>query len=92
MATAATYGERTLGIPKEESLSDERVERRILESTLPEERDLNKITRGACPERSRRKSHLNRQLYQAMHELEALQARRQGGHAPLARLDVHGPP
>ena len=40
----------------------------------------------------RYEAHLNRQLYQAMHELEALQARRQGGHAPLTRLDVHGLP
>ena len=84
MTTAAAYSERTLGIPWEESISDERVERRLLESILPQERDLNKIMRY--------ESHLNRQLYQAMHELEALQARRQGGHAPLARLDISSPP
>ena len=35
-------------------------------------------------------AHLSRGLYKAMHELEALQARRQGGSAPLARLDVDG--
>ncbi len=36
----------------------------------------------------RYESHLNRQLYQALHELEALKARRQGQAAPLARIDV----
>ena len=80
MSAAAAYGERRLGIPWEESISDERVERRLLESILPQEGDLNKIMRY--------ESHLNRQLYQAMHELEAIQLRRQGGHAPLARIDV----
>jgi hypothetical protein len=29
-------------------------------------------------------------LYKALHELEALQTRRSGGSAPLARLDVDG--
>ena len=35
-------------------------------------------------------AHLSRQLYKAMHELEALQVRRLGGVVPLARLDVQG--
>ena len=35
-------------------------------------------------------AHLSRGLYQAMHELEALQTKRSGGAAPLARLDVQG--
>jgi hypothetical protein len=39
---------------------------------------------------ARYEAHLSRQLYKAMHELEALQVRRQGGAAPLARLDVDG--
>ena len=34
------------------------------------------------------RDHLSRQLYKAIHELEALQVRRLGGSAPLARLDV----
>ncbi len=38
----------------------------------------------------RYEAHLSRQLYKAMHELEALQLRRRGGVAPLARLDVDG--
>ncbi len=40
----------------------------------------------------RYEAHLNRQLNQTLHELEALQVRRQGGVAPLARLDVQGLP
>jgi hypothetical protein len=37
---------------------------------------------------SRYEAHLNRQLVHTMHELEALQQRRRGRPAPLARLDV----
>ncbi len=47
---------------------------------LPDRADLEKIARY--------EAHLSRQMYQALHELEALQARRQGKGAPLARLDV----
>ncbi len=39
---------------------------------------------------SRYEAHLFRQLYKVMHELEALQTKRAGGTAPLARLDVQG--
>jgi hypothetical protein len=37
---------------------------------------------------SRYEAHLNRQLVHSIHELEALQQRRKGHPAPLARLDV----
>jgi hypothetical protein len=50
---------------------------------LPSEADLQKIARY--------ESHLSRQMYQALHELEALQKRRAGGEAPLARVDLQGP-
>jgi hypothetical protein len=53
------------------------------ERILPGEDDLQKIARY--------EAHLSRQMYQALHELEALQKRRVGGAAPLARVDVHGP-
>lgn len=52
------------------------------ERLLPDEKTLEKITRY--------KAHLFRQLYQAMHELEALETKRSGGAAPLAGLDVQG--
>ena len=41
---------------------------------------------------ARYEAHLSRELYKAMHELEALQERRQGRPALLARLDVTGVP
>jgi len=47
---------------------------------LLDEADLQRI--------SRYEAHLSRQMYQALHELEALQTRKGGKAAPLARLDV----
>ena len=47
---------------------------------LPDMKDLEKI--------GRYEAHLSRELYRALHELEALQTRRGGGAAPLGRLDV----
>ena len=49
---------------------------------MPDEKTLQKIARY--------EAHLSRGLYQAMHELEALQTKRSGGAAPLVRLDVQG--
>jgi hypothetical protein len=64
----------------------ERVERDLRnmsrERLLPDEKTLEKIARY--------EAHLSRGLYQAMHELEALQTKRSGGAAPLARVDVQG--
>ncbi|MEX0683448.1 MAG: hypothetical protein WD904_04570 [Dehalococcoidia bacterium] len=40
----------------------------------------------------RHEAHLHRLWIQTMHELEARQARRRGGDAPLARLDITGLP
>ena len=37
-------------------------------------------------------SHVHRQLLQTMHELEAIQVRRKGGHSNLARIDFTGSP
>ena len=60
------------------------VERQILGKRrariLPSAGDIGKI--------GRYEAHLSRELYRALHELEALQERRGGGKAPLARLDV----
>jgi hypothetical protein len=64
----------------------ERVERDLRdmsrERLLPDEMTLQKIARY--------EAHLSRGLYQAMHELGALQTKRTGGAAPLARIDVQG--
>jgi hypothetical protein len=67
-------------------LEAEKVERDLRnmarERLLPDETTLEKV--------GRYEAHLSRGLYKALHELEALQARRTGGAAPLARLDVDG--
>jgi hypothetical protein len=67
-------------------LEAERVEQDLRnmsrERLLPDEKTLEKVARY--------EAHLSRGLYKALHELEALQARRTGGAAPLARLDVDG--
>src|SRR5215212_7199980 len=58
------------------------LQRMSRERLLPDEKTLAKVARY--------EAHLSRGLYKALHELEALQARRTGGAAPLARLDVDG--
>jgi hypothetical protein len=50
---------------------------------LPSADNLQKI--------GRYESHLSKEMYRALHELEALQERRRGGKSPLARLDVQLP-
>ncbi len=60
------------------------VERQHLEMAsarlLPHPLDIDKIVRY--------EAHLSRQLYQALHELEAMRAARHGQPAPLLRVDV----
>ena len=63
---------------------DEELSRKSRERILPDDKTLEKVARY--------EAHLSRQLYHALHELEALQTRRVGGSAPLARLDVQGLP
>jgi hypothetical protein len=67
-------------------LEAEKVERDLRnmarEHLLPDDKTLEKVARY--------EAHLSRGLYKALHELEAMQTRRQGGAAPLARLDVDG--
>jgi hypothetical protein len=64
----------------------ERVERDLArmsrERLLPDDKTLEKVARY--------EAHVSRLFHKALHELEALQARRSGGVAPLARLDVDG--
>jgi len=67
-------------------LEAEKVERDLRnmarERLLPDEKTLEKVARY--------EAHLSRGLFKALHELEALQTKRSGGSAPLARLDVDG--
>jgi hypothetical protein len=65
----------------------QKVQRQIIKrrraKILPSTDDLQKI--------GRYESHLSKEMYRALHELEALQERRRGGKSPLARLDVQLP-
>jgi hypothetical protein len=61
---------------------EEQLQNMRRERLLPDDRTLEKI--------SRYEAHLSRLMFKALHELEALQVRRSGGAAPLARLDVDG--
>ncbi|MDZ4278128.1 MAG: hypothetical protein U1B78_03200 [Dehalococcoidia bacterium] len=65
--------------PKPEDIA-ERQQGRL----LPSDSDLERVMRYG--------SHLHRQWVQTLHELEALQARRRGEPAHLARLDISSPP
>ncbi len=47
---------------------------------LPNAEDLQKIARY--------EAHLSREMYRSLHELEALQTRREGGASPLGCLDI----
>jgi hypothetical protein len=59
------------------------IDRRSRERLLPDSSQLEKIARY--------EAHLSKQLYTALHELEALQKRRlTGEETPLARLEVNG--
>jgi hypothetical protein len=81
---AATDSARRDVIGKQQAA--EQVERDLQqmsrERLLPDEKTLEKV--------SRYEAHLSRLMFKTMHELEALQVRRSGGSAPLARLDVDG--
>lgn len=63
--------------------TERQIDRRSRERLLPDDKQLEKI--------SRYEAHLSKQLYTALHELEALQKRRLTGEdTPLARLEVNG--
>jgi vacuolar-type H+-ATPase subunit H len=66
----------------------ERVEQELArmsrERLLPDENTLEKVARY--------EAHLSRLFHKTLHELEAMQTRRSGAVAPLARLDVDGLP
>ncbi len=61
------------------------------ERTIGRWREARAVLEGPELEKVMRyEGHLHRQLLQTLHELEAMQARRAGQAAPLARLDVQG--
>ena len=84
LAANARYGEKVLGIPREEEMTPEKIDLQVGIRMLPGGDTLAKI--------GRYEAHLHRIYIQTLHELEALQLRRQGGNSPLARLDISAPP
>ena len=84
MATVAQYGSKVTGKPPDEYLTQEEYDRYFLASLIPGSADIPNLVRY--------ESALHRRFIQTSHELEAIQTRRQGGQAPLARLDISGPP
>jgi hypothetical protein len=80
----ATNSARRSIIGKEQAAEqvERDLERMSRERLLPDEKTLEKVARY--------EAHLSRGLYKALHELEALQTRRSGSIAPLARLDIEG--
>src|SRR3990172_6209195 len=53
MAKAAGYAERALKIPLEVTITQDAVDKQFSRRLLPSEQTLERIMRGACPERSR---------------------------------------
>jgi hypothetical protein len=82
-ATEEARFQAAIAAHKKEDMERE-LSREVTERVLPDDETLQKIARY--------EAHLSRQLYHALHELEALQSKRLGGNAPLARLDVQGIP
>ena len=71
-AARSFYGDLSAGLAIDSAIRAERV--------LPSRDDVERLMRY--------EAHITRQEYQALHELQALQARRRGEPAPLARLSI----
>ncbi len=84
IAATARYGEKVAGVPLEDALTLENMAMQTGVRMLPGGEALDKIMRY--------EAHLHRMHNQTLHELEAMQLRRRGGHSPLARLDITGAP
>lgn len=82
-ATEDARWEAARAAGRKESMEED-VSRLSRERILPADDTLQKVARY--------EAHLWRGLAQALHELEALQARRSGRSSPLARIDVQGLP
>jgi hypothetical protein len=84
LASNARYHQAVYGLPEPETMTPEQFDIQVGIRMLPDDHTLAKIARY--------EAHLHRLCIQTLHELEAIQLRRQGGHAPLARLDISAPP
>ena len=84
LRVAQAYGAGTLSKGPLPSIPPQTVAQHQQRRILPAPEDLDKIMKY--------EAHLHRMQLQTQHELEALQARRNGDHSPLARVDFSGPP
>ena len=84
LALADAYAAGTVAKGEFHQPDSDRVYGAELLRMLPAADTLTKIMRY--------EAHLHRQYIQTLHELEAIQLRRQGGQSPLARLDISAPP
>ncbi len=84
LVLADAYGSGTISKGVLPAVDPDRVARAQETRILPDPHDLDKIMRY--------EAHLHRQCLQALHEIEALQARRRGEQTHLARLDITSPP
>ncbi len=75
-AIAARFGGDNAPKPLTPKVMDE-LDSMLLSRLLPEEYHLHKIIRGACPERSRRETHLHRLLLPTLHQLALVKGFRQ---------------
>jgi hypothetical protein len=99
MLTAAQERDEAVALYEQSQPSVSQEARRAVKSTLYASALIPRPPRARLMPRGdqlqqliRYEAHLNRQLFHALHELEALQARRSGNPAPLARIDIHGAP
>lgn len=83
-ATRSKFEKLCREYEEKRQLLEKELNRMSRERLLPDDKTLEKIARY--------EAHISRQMYQALHELEALQTRRAGGSAPLGRMDVQGLP
>ena len=84
LAVANAYAAGTLSKGKLAQPGTDQVYGAELRRLIPDGDTLAKVMRY--------EAHLHRQYIQTLHELEAIQLRRQGGQSPLARLDISAPP
>jgi len=66
----------------------QRLERKI----VAKRRQKLMLSEGQMQKLARYEAHISREMYRALHELEALQKRRAGEPTPLARVDLSGIP
>ena len=84
MEFIAAMSKKLVGQSREQAITIQAVDKQVSYRLIPGDDVINTIMRY--------EASLHRQCIQNLHELEAMQARRKGGTAPLARLDITGHP